>query len=161
MDGVYNFEVDTAGWDEAWGALARYMDVLLGGNGGVRTAYQSLKEHCRADNQAMVSPSAKGLMRVVVEGGVAGDVDRCLMESRVYVGETWQYMGTVRNRTTGVWGHQFRHRHLDIVGKRVDVEFPCKTPIPVPAPKYPTIAQTFIPAPATTVEKFRDSGEPF
>ena len=146
------FEPGSLGWDESWDRLAGYMDgVLRGGNGGRRSAYQALKNHCRLDNQAIPSESAKRLMGIVLKG-VAGGVDRCVMESEVFPGERWQYMGTFKDVVTGVWQHEFRHRHLDTAGGRVNVKLPCRVSVPGDDGRKPSLV---------TVHTIPDDGSPF
>ena len=121
------FKPGSEGWDEAWNGLAKAMSALIGNNQGRRAAYQALKNHCRLDNQAIPSDSAKRLMEIVLNG-LPGDVDRCVMESKVFDGETWQYMGTFYEDNVGGnrhWRHQFRHRHLDLQGGRRTVNIAC------------------------------------
>jgi hypothetical protein len=147
MKDFHCFDRNTPGYDEAWTGLLKEMQTLIGGNNGKRAAYQALKQHCREDNQAIPSDTAKSLMQIVLDG-IPANTDLLIMESKTLPGEVWQYLGTFLK--DGKWIHELRHRHLDMIGNRLIIHIACNTPVPQPETPKLVLANGFV-----------DDGQPF
>jgi hypothetical protein len=130
----------TAAWVEAWGMLEQDMGTLSERH--VSLGWQVVEREAKAENMEP-SAAALGAMRVIVLGVTK---PLTVMESRVLVGECWQYMGTFL--INGAWYHQFRHRHLDLTGQREVRNYRATA---LPESQKPKLA----------VAGYEDDGQPF